>query len=343
MLSLHWVNLVQVSALTLLLLGVYLLKDYKHYRLVEVFFGFLLCLVVANIAEEVFNTREWYLVSPIFIVGYGPMFYLVARSLVHQPVQWKSVSHFLPMILALFFTDYPQWVIGVGTLFQTLYTMLSIRLVLSFNNGLAETRSDSDDLSLTWFAWLAGISAASHIIDLVRLNLQPYISTQWNVFGQLLNTILGVLVLAVLLKKLIQYNDGILSLIKQRDTETPSAESQDLKDDFSSIFAHIDTCISEQHLYRQPRLSLTDLSHHTGLQSRDISRAININGGVNFNDYINRFRVNDVKKAMTCSPDASVLSLALDAGFNSKTSFNTTFKRLIGETPSEFKKNHIKS
>jgi AraC-like DNA-binding protein len=338
MLSLNWVNLVQVSGLTLLMFGVYLLKGYRHYRFVMAMFWFVLCLIVINIAEEVFNTRDWYLISPIFIVGYGPMVYLVACSLVHQSIDWKKGLHFLPMLVSVLFTHYPQWVIGIGTLLQVIYSFLTFRLVFAFNKNLFNSRSDSDDLSLTWFAWLISVSTCVHIIDLVRLNLQPYISLGINLSGQLLSTAAGVFIFAILLKKLLRYNEGTMSLIRQKETAEPVSHNESQQDDFSSIFEHVDSHIRSQHLYREPRLSLTDLSHRTGLQSRDISRAINLKGRVNFNDYINQFRVDDVKKAMLSTPTVSLLELAMAAGFNSKTSFNQTFKRLTGETPSAFKK-----
>jgi AraC-like DNA-binding protein len=343
LLLLNWVNLVQVSALTLLVFGLYLLKGYKHYRLVQAFFVFVLALVVANIAEEVFNTRQWYLVSPIFVVGYGPMLYLVARSLVHQSINRKGIYHFLPMFASLFFTQHPQWVIGFGTILQAIYAAMTFLLVLNFNKELLSKRSDSEDLSLTWFAWLFGVSTMVHVFDLVRLNIQPFIDLDTNLLGQLLSTIIGVVVMAVMLKKLLQYNEGILSLIEQNEIDEVSGTDDSKGDDFLSIFEHLDTDIKLKGLYRQPRLSLTDLSNQTGLQSRDISRAINLHSGLNFNDYINQFRVEDVKRAILSAPNASLLELALVVGFNSKTSFNQTFKRLTGETPSAFKKRHIKT
>jgi AraC-like DNA-binding protein len=62
--------------------------------------------------------------------------------------------------------------------------------------------------------------------------------------------------------------------------------------------------------------------------------------GKNFNDLINGFRIEEVKTRLKAPGEAgrSVLEIAFDCGFNSKTSFNRTFKKFTGMTPSNFRR-----
>jgi AraC-like DNA-binding protein len=69
-----------------------------------------------------------------------------------------------------------------------------------------------------------------------------------------------------------------------------------------------------------------------------------INQGLNqsFFEFINRYRIEDAKAALIDPKykNCTILAVAYDAGFNSKTSFNNAFKKYQGMTPSAFKKNH---
>ncbi|MFA8436982.1 MAG: helix-turn-helix domain-containing protein [Marinifilaceae bacterium] len=77
-----------------------------------------------------------------------------------------------------------------------------------------------------------------------------------------------------------------------------------------------------------------------GLPVHHLSEIINQGHGLNFNDYINQFRVEEFKRLLQ-DPQFSketLLVVEFEAGFNSKTTFNTAFKKFSGMTPSEFKR-----
>ena len=87
-------------------------------------------------------------------------------------------------------------------------------------------------------------------------------------------------------------------------------------------------------------LSVYDLSKQINVPSRELSIAINHNLNKHFFDYVNEYRI---KKAMqlfkqTTDEKLTVLEVLYDVGFNSKSSFNTAFKKFTGQTPSEYRK-----
>lgn len=96
--------------------------------------------------------------------------------------------------------------------------------------------------------------------------------------------------------------------------------------------------LSDQKYWRDPELTLAKLARKLGTNTSDLSRAINEGLGMNFNELVNRLRVDSVK-AQLAVPDEkrNLLDLAFDAGFSSKASFNRSFRLYAGVTPTEFR------
>jgi AraC-like DNA-binding protein len=91
--------------------------------------------------------------------------------------------------------------------------------------------------------------------------------------------------------------------------------------------------------YRNPELTLADLAEQLGTTPHRLSEVLNGQLQVSFYDYVNGYRVREVQRRLT-GPDGDLLkllSLALDAGFASKSTFNAAFKKLTGQTPSEYR------
>ena len=90
--------------------------------------------------------------------------------------------------------------------------------------------------------------------------------------------------------------------------------------------------------WRDPELSLDGLARKLGTNTSDLSRAINEGLGMNFNEMVNRLRVDAVKDALSGTAEpVNLLSVAFAAGFSSKASFNRSFKQYVGLTPSAFR------
>ena len=83
-------------------------------------------------------------------------------------------------------------------------------------------------------------------------------------------------------------------------------------------------------------MTLARLSRRLGYPARDISNAINRCTGENFSRFINGFRIEHASKLLK-ETDLPITEIMLEAGFVSKSSFNTEFKRIVGQTPSQFR------
>ena len=91
--------------------------------------------------------------------------------------------------------------------------------------------------------------------------------------------------------------------------------------------------------YLENDLTLTQLAGRIGLSSHHLSQLFNEHLGQTFFDYINTQRIDDVKRCLAdpAYDNQAILSIALEAGFNSKTAFNSAFRKYTGQTPSAFR------
>ena len=122
---------------------------------------------------------------------------------------------------------------------------------------------------------------------------------------------------------------------------TPLSPGDNRQADWVTMAKRWSRLVREEEWWREPDLTAPLLARRLATNTSYLSRALNDGLGQNFNQFINRLRVEAVH-AELARPEQNrdVLEIALDAGFNSKASFNRVFKRLCGETPTEFRRRH---
>ena len=113
--------------------------------------------------------------------------------------------------------------------------------------------------------------------------------------------------------------------------------------DYQMYFDRLNNFMEHKEGYTDPDLTLTGLAEALSIPRNDLSRIINQKTGKTFNDYINYYRIQKVI-ALFKDPlqkNETLLSLAFQAGFNSKTPFNSAFKKMTGESPVAFRKKFL--
>jgi AraC-like DNA-binding protein len=122
-------------------------------------------------------------------------------------------------------------------------------------------------------------------------------------------------------------------------TVEPKETSESTESYISSIWKDkVEHAIKIEKMYRNPELTLTDLANHLGTNPSLLSKIINRSFSKNFNDYVNQYRVLEVKENLANPANAhlTIMSLAYDAGFNSKATFNRAFKKFTGDSPKTY-------
>ena len=130
--------------------------------------------------------------------------------------------------------------------------------------------------------------------------------------------------------------DNRESITKRDKYRNTGLKPEDAQKHMKRLLEFMDT----ERPYLESTLTLKDVSESLGISTNHLSQIINERLGVNFFDFINNYRVKEVKKCMS-NPKFehyTLLGIALECGFNSKSTFNSIFKKTTNLTPSEFKK-----
>jgi AraC-like DNA-binding protein len=104
------------------------------------------------------------------------------------------------------------------------------------------------------------------------------------------------------------------------------------------VLNRVQALMETDKLFLQPKLTLDMVAERAGAPARMVSAVINSHYGVNFSQLVNQYRVKEVLERIKdpASQHMTLLGIALDCGFNSKSSFNQIFKTVTGETPSAY-------
>jgi len=107
----------------------------------------------------------------------------------------------------------------------------------------------------------------------------------------------------------------------------------------SDMLKKLQQFMSEGKPYLNSNLTLNDLSEKLEISSHNLSEILNTQLNQNFFDFVNQYRIDEVKKNLADQKmdHLTLLSIAFDAGFNSKSGFNAIFKRYTNLTPSQYR------
>jgi len=242
-----------------------------------------------------------------------------------------------------------------------LYYFLARRSLRSYQNSVRHLYSETSRISLEWVRWLLNgfllliitvfiliffvfkfPGMFSLLILINTLIITPYIyvvtlkgvsqPTLWQIQpGKGKEEIEKEIVTAGVIDSLKNENEG-QSFIK-RSTDGKATE----------ITSRIVLLMEKDKLYQEPELTLQALSDKLGIQSYLVSQAINEGLKKNFYDLVNGYRVEEAK-GLLLNPknrNYTILSVGFEAGFNSKTTFNTVFKKFTGMTPTEYRDKQV--
>lgn len=127
---------------------------------------------------------------------------------------------------------------------------------------------------------------------------------------------------------------GVPMLLRATKSNRDGPESP--TDNDRTMLAALDTLMKEKQIYTDSNLTLARVARRLSAPVRQVSSAINKMTGENFSRYINGFRVRHAQNALR-NTDLPITEVMFEAGFISKSSFNTEFRRIVGQSPSQFR------
>ena len=119
-------------------------------------------------------------------------------------------------------------------------------------------------------------------------------------------------------------------------TESEYKNSSLKDDDATKIHSELFDLMKEDKPYLNPKLTISELAQDLSTSTNHLSQVINQYEKVNFYDFVNKYRVEEFIENAQNNPEFSLLANAYDSGFNSKSTFNTAFKKIKSVTPSQY-------
>jgi len=128
---------------------------------------------------------------------------------------------------------------------------------------------------------------------------------------------------------------GEMGAIKKQQEKSGIGEER-----VNSLLDQLTTFMQEEKPYRNSDLTIKELAEKVGIAGYMLSQLINDELDQNFFDFVNRYRIEEAKEKLSDphNENLTILSIAYDVGFNSKSVFNTAFKKYEDTTPSQFRK-----
>ncbi|EWH08837.1 AraC family transcriptional regulator [Catenovulum agarivorans DS-2] len=318
-------------------------------------------------------------VSPNLFHSFGlafwleaPLLLLYTRSLIYKNYQLKATDlvYFLPFVLFLTYFAVTWWMEDNQTKIDVLQgniiatsdllsrfihiTRECIRLIFGvmclielqrYQKQLQNEVADIESVDLNWLKILVigflviridAIVVAFALVFSYELGL----TIDHELFGLTSNY-----VVMLMISGLIFFSAGYSPVFKGISSEpTPSTDKHKEVINPAQV-ALVTEFMQEKKPYLNHLLTLENLASQLGMPARNLSNLINRHFDKNFFEFINYYRIEESKKLleMPQNKKATMLDIMDWAGFNSKATFNTFFKKLAGVTPTEYRKNYWKN
>ncbi len=224
-----------------------------------------------------------------------------------------------------------------------IYVVWCSFLLIKHKKNIRSQFSDIEEISLSWLQFLVVGMGLVWFLVIVTQN-DNIIAHSVAVFVILIG-FFGVQQKSIFNNTQEVHQKPLINEVDQETTEPlPTREkyrnSGLTKDLAEEHFQRLNDLMNEGQFYKNANLSLGELASELELHPNYLSQIINNNGGQSFYDYVNTFRVNEFKKLLAKPENQkyTLMTLAFECGFNSKSSFNRYFKKITGKTPSQYSK-----
>ncbi|WP_400077833.1 helix-turn-helix domain-containing protein [Winogradskyella sp. R77965] len=266
----------------------------------------------------------------------GPFLYFYVKSITNTSnKKFKTWKYHLALLIPIalitgflypFKTNIDLWrphIINSIYIQWFIYILASLYLIRDRIKNLLNKQSKPSSLDI----WLLSI-----LIGNILLVSSYY-------FTSFVNYISGALTFSFLLYLLLLFvfynkkSKSVLfnSLNKYADKKIATNEA-------SQLIMKLNTVMQDDSVYKNANLKSSEIAKKVGLSTHQFSQLLNDNLGKNFALFINEYRIDAAKLMLQNNNNLTLEAIGYECGFNSKSTFFTTFKKLVGTTPANFRK-----
>lgn len=217
-----------------------------------------------------------------------------------------------------------------------------------YKQAYLENYANTSSITHNWLFQLTATLTALHAIVMVKNGLQFTGHLQWFVGAELLVGLNATCFLSWFVLKAL-YNptlfrsiDSTLEPVEALLTDEPAPATTRpaaTTPETNAYVRRLREHMEQAEPYLDPDLTIQDLATQLHLPVRELSVLINHHLGQHFFDFVNEYRIAKAMRLLkdTAPPQATVLEILYAVGFNSKSSFNTSFKKRTGLTPTQYR------
>lgn len=306
----------------------------------------------------------------------GPTLYLYVKAAIYNDFKLniKHLVHTIPYVIACLvmipnffsvdnaskqlwydnFTSVPEltFIHFMTTIQLGFYLVAIYKHLIRYRKVVVENYSDADRLNKRWLTQLIFLFTVIYFIGLGRMYFRFSIYQNYELerLVQLIMIISGLLSICWILWQALhkpELFNGVSSAIAVTDelptsednssvAKTPAIETEK----YDAIVLRLRGYMEQNKPFLDPYLSVDTLAEQINLPSSELSITINRIIGQHFFDFVNLYRINLAAEMLIKNeqPPKTVLEILHEVGFNSKSSFNTAFKKHLLMTPSQYRK-----
>ncbi len=294
----------------------------------------------------------------------GPFTYLYCKASIHKEslIIKNHLTHFIPFLLS-FIWFWPTLIksgaeklaiynttISEGSVPESrfilillstltlLYTITSIRMVLKYLRHVKNMSSNFDPSFHRWLLFLSFTLLIPIIVVLIVILTKTTILSILTSILTLASFIIIIYITLTLRPKFFHHIPNQIQIVKKRSKYLNSA----LKENQKSRYQEKILSFMDHHKpYLNPELTINIFSKQLDISSHYVSQIVNETIGMTFLDFVNHYRIEEVKTKLADNNmnHFTIMTLAYESGFNSKTAFYSTFKKSMNQTPSQFRAN----
>ncbi len=270
--------------------------------------------------------------------------YLVYQILFYYGLdfqQKKSLQENYDLFVA---PEYMNYVTIFRDLFRFALGVMCLVELRRYSRHLQHNYSDIEKLELNWLrlliiGFLAIRGWSVLVVFMVMLAVVFGVNSDFGSMG-----LIGNYITFLLVSMLIFYSLGHAHLVDGLETRGGDGDAQREepgKDKFKpEQIEALTAYMAREKPYLLPALTLEKLASQLQIPARTLSNIINRQFACNFFEFINSYRIEEAKRLLSDNGSAqkTMLDIMYEVGFNSKGTFNTLFKKKVGMTPSEYRR-----
>ncbi len=241
------------------------------------------------------------------------------------------------------FDSISMTIMGLALLQILVYWGLSMRKLLKHRRNIEQVTAATGEFSLNWLRWLLYSIVALALFWMLDLGLFGLTSQATLATPGYLILIWWLGYFALQQKEVYPFSEQealeIGAVMAENEHPLNSRKLLLAVETIEPLKNRLLEKMDAEKPYLDSDLNLSGLSKQMGLSVHEMSELVNEGFGENFARFVNRYRVEESKRLLLSTKHGhlNMVGIAFEAGFNSKTAFNTTFKKITGVSPSEFR------